>query len=137
MKRTINIIIKVIILLLIIEMTFIPISNAANYWDEIFSKGNEFLEEGQQQQQNSKGQTVIDEEKLQKLSSKLYSILFTFGVSLSVIVGAMMGIKLMCGSIEQKAKVKEMLIPYVIGCIVVFGAFGIWRIVITVLSNIN
>lgn len=31
------------------------------------------------------------------------------------------------GSIEGKAKIKEALVPYIIGCIVVFGAFFIWR----------
>lgn len=37
----------------------------------------------------------------------------------------------MLGSIEEKANIKESLIPFVIGCIVVFGAFGIWRIFVS------
>ena len=126
MKQIMSIVIKIIIVLLIIGMTFIPISNASS-WDEIFSTGDEFLEEGQKQQTTG-NQTVIDETKMQELSNRLYSILFNLGVALSVIVGAVLGIRLMWGSIEQKAKVKEILIPYIIGCIVVFGAFGIWRL---------
>lgn len=130
MKQIMSIVIKIIIVLLIIGMTFIPISNASS-WDEIFSTGDEFLEEGQKQQTTG-NQTVIDETKMQELSNRLYSILFNLGVALSVIVGAVLGIRLMWGSIEQKAKVKEILIPYIIGCIVVFGAFGIWRLIVNI-----
>lgn len=42
----------------------------------------------------------------------------------------------MVGSVEQKAKVKDSLLPYIIGCIVIFGAFGIWKLVLTILENI-
>lgn len=42
----------------------------------------------------------------------------------------------MVGSVEQKAKVKDSLLPYIIGCIVIFGAFGIWKIVLTILENV-
>lgn len=42
----------------------------------------------------------------------------------------------MTGSVEQKAKVKDSLVPYVAGCIVIFGAFGIWKMVLTILENV-
>ena len=35
-----------------------------------------------------------------------------------------------------QAKIKELLLPYIVGCIVVFGTFAIWKIVITVASQI-
>ncbi len=31
------------------------------------------------------------------------------------------------GSVEAKAQIKEKLIPYVVGCAIMFGAFGIWK----------
>ena len=37
----------------------------------------------------------------------------------------------MLGGAEGQAKVKEMLVPFVVGCIVVFGGFGLWKIAIT------
>ena len=46
-----------------------------------------------------------------------------------------MGIKFMIGSVEEKAEIKAALVPFVIGCIVVFGAFGIWKIVVTIGNN--
>ena len=42
----------------------------------------------------------------------------------------------MVGSIEQKAKVEDSLIPYIVGCVVIFGAFGIWKLVLTILEGI-
>lgn len=42
----------------------------------------------------------------------------------------------MTGSVEQKAKVKDSLVPYVAGCIVIFGAFGIWKMVLIILENV-
>ena len=43
----------------------------------------------------------------------------------------------MAGSVEQKAKVKDSLVPYIVGCIVIFGAFGIWKLVIQILNNLE
>ena len=48
----------------------------------------------------------------------------------------MLGIQFMVGSVDQKAKVKDSLIPYIVGCFVIFGAFGIWKIVLTILENV-
>ena len=42
----------------------------------------------------------------------------------------------MAGSVEQKAKVKDSLVPYIVGCTVIFGAFGIWKLVVTILRGI-
>ncbi len=42
----------------------------------------------------------------------------------------------MAGSVEQKAKVKDSLVPYIVGCIVIFGAFGIWKLVLTLLESV-
>lgn len=43
----------------------------------------------------------------------------------------------MVASAEDKAKVKEALIPYVIGCAVIFGAFTIWSIAVNLGQNIT
>ncbi len=37
---------------------------------------------------------------------------------------------------EGKAEVQKALVPYVIGCVVIFGAFAIWKIVVTVLQGL-
>jgi hypothetical protein len=57
-------------------------------------------------------------------------------LAVAIIIGLVLGIQFMVGSVEQKAKVKDSLLPYIIGCIVIFGAFGIWKLVLTILENI-
>ena len=41
----------------------------------------------------------------------------------------------MVGSIQEKADIKSALVWYVIGCLVVFGAFGIWKLVMSILTS--
>ena len=42
----------------------------------------------------------------------------------------------MVGSVEERADLKTALIGYVISCFVIFGAFGIWKLAVNILSNI-
>lgn len=78
---------------------------------------------------------TLENEELQNLSSLLFNILTNIAVVVSVLVGLYIGIKFMTGSIEQKANIKELLVPYVVGCVVVYGALGIWKLVVTLLQN--
>ena len=63
--------------------------------------------------------------------------LTTLGIVLAVIIGGILGIQIMWGSIEQQVKAKEMIMPYVVGCIVIFGAFGIWKLAVTIFSQLQ
>ena len=42
----------------------------------------------------------------------------------------------MFAGIEERAKIKEALIPYIVGGVVIFGAFIIWKFVVDVLDQI-
>lgn len=130
MKRISQIIIKICIIILLIQFMYVPTCHAG-FWGDIFKSGDEFLNEGKQS-----GDDVVDEDKVKEEFNKIYNILFAIGVALSVIVGAILGIKFMVGSVEEQAKIKETLIPYVIGCVIIFGAFGIWKLLVTLLSSI-
>ena len=66
----------------------------------------------------------------------MYNILLGIGVFLAVAVGMYLAIKFMLASAEDKAKVKESLVPYIAGCVVIFGAFTIWKLAIVLLSGI-
>ena len=58
----------------------------------------------------------------------MYNILLAVGVAVAVIVGGIIGLRFMTvTSAEEKAEITKLLIPYLIGCIVVFGGFAIWR----------
>lgn len=119
---------KILVIMIIFQMMFIPISSAFSL-DSVIGTGNQFLEEG-------KGNNLIDNVQLKNTAGGLYNMLLGIGIALSVIIGAVLGIKFMLGSVEEQAKIKEALIPYAISCIVVFGAFGIWKIVISIGGNI-
>ena len=97
-------------------------------WGDIFTTGDDFIKKGSEK--------TIDEEQLSNEASSIFKILTTIGITLSVIIGGILGIKFMMASAEDKAQIKEMLIPYVVGCVIIYGAFAIWKLVITILQNI-
>lgn len=82
---------------------------------------------------NGSSTDVIATDKLKSASDIIYNILLILGTIIAVIVGVVLGIQFIMGSVEQKAKVKDSLIPFIVGCVVIFGAFGIWKLVITIL----
>lgn len=77
----------------------------------------------------------VDQQKMQEISNSLFNILLTIAVILAIIIGLIIGIKFIMSSAEDKANIKQALIPYVAGCVVAFGAFGIWKIVIEILNT--
>lgn len=85
---------------------------------------------------NGSSSDMIAGDKIKNLSDIIYNVLLILGTVIAVIVGSVLGIQFITGSVEQKAKVKDSLIPFVIGCVVIFGAFGIWKLVITILRQI-
>lgn len=127
--RLINIILKLIIIALLIVLITPNVLFAVSLTD-ILHSGQNFIDEGKSQN------SVIDSVQLKNSSNSIYNILLVIGVILSVLVGAMLGIKIMWGSIEQQTKAKEALMPYVIGCVLIFGAFGIWKLAVTIFSQI-
>lgn len=79
---------------------------------------------------------VYDESTLQDFSQSIYNILLSIGVAVAVIVGMVLGIKFMMVGVDSKADVKKQLVVYVAGCIIVFGAFGIWKLAVELFQNI-
>lgn len=96
--------------------------------DGIMQSAKDFVSRGE-------ALTDIDEDALGNTSDFLYNLLLGIGIVVAVIVGIFLGIKYMMGSVDEQADIKQMLIPYVIGCFVVFGAFGIWKIAVNILLN--
>lgn len=103
-------------------------TNSVDSIDGLITDSENFLNEGTNDR--------INQESIQDFSKTLYNILITIATVVSVIIGGILGIKIMLASAEEKAQVKELLVPYVIGCVVVFGAFGIWKLVVNILQNI-
>ena len=82
-------------------------------------------------------QTIeIPQDKLQNFSNDLFSMLIISATAVTIIIGVIIGIKYMLGSVEEKAKHKELLLPYLAGCAAVYGALGIWQLLVKILGSV-
>lgn len=117
----------IISLIVIINIMFscINMVQAAGIGD-VITGGDNFMQAG------NSGGIGIDHSKLQDTSKTINNILIIVGMCVAVVISSVLGIKFMLGSVDEKAQVKDALVPFVIGCMVVFGAFGIWRIFINI-----
>ena len=97
--------------------------------DDIFSDGDSFVNKG-----SGATSDFYDITSIKKVSDNIYNILLAIAIIVAVIVGIIVGIKLITNGAIGKAEAKEALIPYFIGIFVVFGAFGIWKIIISILN---
>lgn len=120
----------IICICLISIMIVKPVCASSIDIDGLINKADEFVNEGES---NYKA----DDSAIKGVSDTLYNVLLGIGIIIDVIVGIIIGIKFMlASSSEEQAKVKESLIPYLIGSAILFGAFGIWKLVVTILTGI-
>lgn len=94
--------------------------------DNVVKGADSFLEEGKN--------FSVDTTELKNTSNFIYNILLGISMIIAVIVGMLLGIKYMSAGSEDKAAIKETLVPYLISCCIIFGAFAIWKFIINVLS---
>ena len=112
------------IFIIILSNTFcLPASHAIG---DVFSEGKGFLDKG------NKIDKTIDTGKLKDTSDYIYNMLLGVAVMVAVVIAMVIGIQFMVASADEKAKVKESLLPFLVGCIVVFGAFTIWKIAVNI-----
>lgn len=111
--------ILIVVFVLLIISSLIPIK--VNAVSDMFQSADDFLAAG------SSPTTVIDETKLQSTSGTIYKWLMTIAICVAVLIGAVIGVQFIVGSVEGKAKIQEALVPYIVGCVVIFGSFFIWK----------
>lgn len=128
MKKNKKILINVIVIFIIVFNLFIPNVYADNPLEDIMNKANEFVSNGEN------GGNVINNAALKDGSNILYNVLLVIGIAVAFIWGLVLGIQFITGSLGEKADVKKNLIVYLIGCIIIFGAFGIWRLLLQLLQ---
>lgn len=122
----------IIVMLSFVILIINPITSNATGIDDVISGADDFIKTGQAEKITG----GIKKESLKTASDFIYSILLAVGIGVALIWASILGIKFMMGSVEEQAKVKEMLIPFIIGCVIVFGAFGIWKLAVEILSSI-
>ena len=93
----------IVILLLIVSLLFINTKYTyAKSLSETIEGADEFIQSGV-----SDTNTTIEDEELIAMSDLLYNALLIIAIITAVIVGLVIGIQFMAGSVEQKAKVKR------------------------------
>ena len=65
----------------------------------------------------------------------IITVIQTIGIILSVIVIALLGIKYMTGSVEQKAEYKKVMIPYIIGAVLLVAGTSIVKVIFNTINS--
>ena len=120
----------VILLVFIFTSFLIPNYTEAATPSEIIDRAKGFLNSGEQIDDE-----VFKHDETKKAIDEMYYSALAIGIVIAIFVGMVLGIKFITGGVSEKAKIKESLIPFAIGAIVIFGAFGIWRLVLNVMQS--
>ena len=130
---------NIVVLIIALTIIMLPKFTKARYDEERFEdfRTPQGTIEGADGFIGAANGTPLKEKSLQDASDTLASTLMIVGVVVAMIVITALGIKFMTGSVEEKAKVKETLIPFVIGCIIIFGAYTIWNIVLQLTQSLK
>ena len=130
LKQLLKIIFIIMIIFLVFSFMTYSKVYAASTLDDVLSKGDDFLNAADD------NTNTIDEGDLQNLSGFVSGVLLSIAIGVTIISGVILGIKFVTQSIEDKAKIKESMVPWVIGILVSFGAFTIWEIAVNVFQNL-
>lgn len=111
-------------------------SNGKTYTGKSSDTIDGYMNDGKDFIANGENSSDINQGQLQKTSNLLYNIFLGAGIIVAVLVGMFLGMKYMIASVEEKADLKQTLVAYAVGCVVIFGAFGIWKLVAEVFSGV-
>ena len=122
MKKNVSKMLTVILISTFLILS-LPLYSKAFSFSDLISAGNSFLAQGSA---GNAGTPSTGE--LQPIVNSISNILLSIALGVTLISAVMMAINFTIQSVEDKAKIKESMVPWVIGIFVAFGAFGIWRI---------
>lgn len=135
MKKSIMNLIVALTIALITILGFANFSYAAGITEDrkqtidgVISGADNFID-------NADTNNTIDQGSMKSTIDLIYNILLALGLVAAVATGTILGVQFMMASADGKAAVKEKLIPYTVGCVVIFGAFGIWKLVMIVIGT--
>ena len=70
------------------------------------------------------------DDAITNIGSTILSVVTSVGIVLAIVIVAIIGVKYIMGSTEEKAEYKKTMIPYLVGAVLVFGASAIGKAVI-------
>ncbi len=122
--------VMIIILLAFLVIGMIPVR--ATDFSSMKSTADNFISKGEKE---GAGKAIDPNEPVKGLMP-IASILLGAGIAVAIVTGLIMGVKYMLSGADEKAKLKEKLIWWVISVAVMFGAVAITNIVINVMNSI-
>ena len=86
-----------------------------------------------------KGQTIDEGAAgaMQSVGGTILAYITNAAMVISVVMIAVLGIKYMMGSAEEKAEYKKSLVPLLVGAILVFGAAAIAKVIVGLAGTFN
>lgn len=96
----------------------------------ILSEGKDFIKKGS-------SQTPIKWDEIKKNILPIAHILAAIATVVFMIVGMIMGIKYMISGADERAGIKQKLIWLIIAMVLVYGATGIYNLVVEIMQNIT
>ena len=130
MKKYKKLLINIMVIFILLFNLFIPNAYAGPLQD-IMNRAEGFVNNGEN------GGNVINNDALKEGSNTLYNVLLVIGIAVAFIWGIVLGIQFITGSLGEKADVKKNLIVYLVGCVIIFGAFGIWKLLLQLLEPLE
>ena len=124
-------IVTVIFVLMILFYSFFSIMPVYATEKLDFGKADDFITRGQEKQGISEG----DLKQMGDDFSELGKVLVYIGAAVLVGGLAYIGIMYMVSPPEKQGKLKQQLIGLLLAGVVIFGAFSIWKIIVTILAN--
>lgn len=105
-------------------------SSQIESYSSINEKAKEFINRGSEKE-------TISQQKVEQDLKPLAQILMGIAVLVLLSVGAILGVKYMISGADERAKIKEKLIWYIVSAVLIFGAVAIFNIVINILNRVS
>lgn len=131
---------KLLILILIVTAITMSIPKVVNagFFDQVTTSAQGFLSAGTQTGSDDNDDNVdINGGNIVEMFKDLFEVFITAGMIIALVLIAILGIRFLLSSAEGKAEIKEKMTPYVVGVVVTFGAYAIWRVVISILAPLG
>lgn len=127
MKKILMVFMIFIFCIMVNSFTYNCVYAEATSLKDAIDGAKDFVKEGENESEGT-----IDQDTLKTASDTVYNILLAVGFICAIVVGVVLGIQFMMSGVDGQAEIKEKLIAYAIGCIIIFGAFGIWKIFVQI-----
>ena len=124
--------IKIIIMIILTIITIFSINNkvyADTTVSTIFSGGRQFIKQG-------KSKANVDTTAIAKDIGGIGQVFLIIGIETAVGVGMYLGFKYITSGADEKAKIKERLIFYVIAIVLLVAAVGVTKVIVSIGDSI-